>query len=595
MHRAKHVKCGLAMNKSSVKKGAFVLFMIFLVILGVSFVHAQTAQNATTQLPLAGSSNTSINASDPPNVSYDELLGVTFTQNFTTLACNVTAVGQNDSYGYGPAYMLNGLSNTGFWYQVGLSWNWPSGLGHESGFNMNYDVFDNYGEVVYPLFNGGIMSFSGPVNQGDSILLSLYFSKGVVVMQAYDWNTGAAASTSYNAGGASYFSGLPDERSNALGFFSGLMTEKYSVNPYYDDQWNMTPVQYTWSTPIDSAWYWMEEFNGTPGDPVFIDYSLVNFHAPLQPEYFSGYGSTLAGNAYEFFTGLSSEQQAMTFSYNVQGGGTGFSAPRLSYISNGELQEVTLGTDPRTFYLDNGSSWYVNVTLTGSSYDERWETTQTNGTANSPTVMDLTYYHQYLVTFNYHVANDGNASESSPLNPPTVECSEFGNLFSVGTGIPEWVDAGTYYTYENVLTINSAERWFAVSPVGVASFNSSPNIVYEHQYYVEIEVGTTEGGSVYPRSNWLDAGTNITFGAIANPGWVLKGWKGTGNGSYSGNQCNISLIVSSPLNETAEFDLSASSYALIMIVVAAAVAVAAAAIFRVFFWKRVSTKFVKKN
>jgi hypothetical protein len=37
----------------------------------------------------------------------------------------VTAVAQTDaSSGYGPAYLLNGLTDKGYWYQVGLAWNW---------------------------------------------------------------------------------------------------------------------------------------------------------------------------------------------------------------------------------------------------------------------------------------------------------------------------------------------------------------------------------------------------------------------------------------------------------------------------------------
>ncbi|MDG6981515.1 MAG: hypothetical protein JRN51_10450, partial [Nitrososphaerota archaeon] len=50
---------------------------------------------------------------------YDEQIGATFTQDFSTLAFNVTAVGQVDSNGYGPGYLLNGLTAAGYWYQVG--------------------------------------------------------------------------------------------------------------------------------------------------------------------------------------------------------------------------------------------------------------------------------------------------------------------------------------------------------------------------------------------------------------------------------------------------------------------------------------------
>ncbi len=44
---------------------------------------------------------------------------------YSQLEFNVTAVAQCDTNGYGPAYLLNGLSNTGYWYQVGINWDWP--------------------------------------------------------------------------------------------------------------------------------------------------------------------------------------------------------------------------------------------------------------------------------------------------------------------------------------------------------------------------------------------------------------------------------------------------------------------------------------
>jgi hypothetical protein len=120
------------------------------------------------------------------------------------MAYNVTAVSQVDSDGYGPAYLLNGLSDTGYWYQVGLSWNWPI----SSGFNMNYEVFNPRGRSIDPASGGGLSSFSGTVNEGDTVLLNLYFSGGNVVMLAYDYNTGASAEQTFSQEGSSYFVGL---------------------------------------------------------------------------------------------------------------------------------------------------------------------------------------------------------------------------------------------------------------------------------------------------------------------------------------------------------------------------------------------------
>src|ERR1017187_3147568 len=116
--------------------------------------HAASA----TQSKSRGSSSTAaltpspLRGHGPPiNANYDEQLGVAFTQNFTSLKYNVTAVEQTDpTLGTGPAYLLNGLSNTGYWYQVGLSWNWSPGTNPGTGFGVNYEVFDSSGNSIFP-------------------------------------------------------------------------------------------------------------------------------------------------------------------------------------------------------------------------------------------------------------------------------------------------------------------------------------------------------------------------------------------------------------------------------------------------------------
>src|SRR5882762_8038371 len=129
---------------------------------------------------------------------YDEQVGVTFTQDFSILAFNLTAVQFTDSSEVGPGYLINGLTNLGYWYQVGLSYNWPltsGGVNH--GFNMNYEVFNPYDNSIDPSNGGGLQSFDGPVNAGDEVLLRLSFSSGYVVMHAMDWQTEAVSSQSY--------------------------------------------------------------------------------------------------------------------------------------------------------------------------------------------------------------------------------------------------------------------------------------------------------------------------------------------------------------------------------------------------------------
>ncbi|TMI60608.1 hypothetical protein E6H12_09920 [Candidatus Bathyarchaeota archaeon] len=174
-------------------------------------------------------STTSQVSSSIPPANYDEQLGTTFTQNFASITYNVTAVAQSDTNGYGPAYLLNGLGSTGYWYQVGISYDWPfTAGGYNPGFGMNYEVFDSQGASVFPSFGGGLSSIQ--VNPGDIVLLNLYFSGRNVVMLARDWNTGSSASQTFSAARATSFVGLTSGFANQNGFFTGLMTEWYHVD-----------------------------------------------------------------------------------------------------------------------------------------------------------------------------------------------------------------------------------------------------------------------------------------------------------------------------------------------------------------------------
>ena len=177
---------------------------------------------------------------------WDETSGVAFSQPLQSthiLTYNVTAIAQSDSDGIGPAYLLNGLSSAGYWYQIGISYNWPTqvnsstgSLGHFSGFQVNYNIFDPNGTVIAPVCYsnacGGGANLSGPVYSGDKVLLSLNIVNNTVIMSVKDWNTGAAANISFSSYGAREFQGTLYPP-NYAGFFTGLMTEWYHNHAYY--------------------------------------------------------------------------------------------------------------------------------------------------------------------------------------------------------------------------------------------------------------------------------------------------------------------------------------------------------------------------
>jgi hypothetical protein len=455
-------------------------------------------------------------------VNYDEQLGTTFTQDFTSLAYNVTAVAQTDSDGYGPAYLLNGLSSASYWYQVGLSYDWPflSG-GHVFGFAMNYEVFNPSGTSVFPSSGGsGVATFSGSVNPSDSVLLALSFSGGNVIMYAKDWNTGASVTQSYSAQSATSFTGSPSRISNTKGFFTGLMTEKYYVSPFYG---NTQEVDYVdTSFALSSAWMWIDEFNANTSAVLFSSSTPnpVSYANPNKLQSFSSNGATEYSNAHQFITGVL-RPTTLTLSYSVQGGGAGYSPPTLTYSSGSAQLTATLGTSPSTFNISIGSSWSVNSVLVGSSSLERWDTNQQGAAvASSPQTITFVYYHQFFDSFSYSVAGGG-----AGYSAPTLSYSQFGGPLTSNVPVGIWADAASTYTFQGqLLGSTTSERWYAPAAVGTISGSGSIPVTYNHQYLLTV-VGP---GSA---SQWYNSGST---GVFATPGvFGRQGGMGSKIVSYS--------------------------------------------------------------
>jgi hypothetical protein len=114
---------------------------------------------------------------------YCELLKTTFTQaraqNWGSLSCNVIAVAQDYQYSgstlAGPAYLLCGLSDKGYMYEVGLSWDFPLPV-YTPGWNAYFNVYDKNG---YQLPGGALLVYLPSVRGGDNVALSLSFSGGM--------------------------------------------------------------------------------------------------------------------------------------------------------------------------------------------------------------------------------------------------------------------------------------------------------------------------------------------------------------------------------------------------------------------------------
>lgn len=483
-------------------------------------------------LPAASSDSTTL---------YDEQLGLTFTQDFTSLSYSVNAVEQSDpASGTGPAYLVNGLANNSYWFQVGLSYDWVPGYG----FRMNYEVFNSSGSSIFPTGGGaGLLSFSGTVNEGDLVNLQLYFSGGSVVMAAQDQNTGASASESYSAGGSTYFQGNQFSPGNSQGFFTGLMTEWYHDSAYYGGE---ERVVYSQSVALTSGWMWIDEYEVPGKTDVFsacANYCLypTSWSNPTQLQSFSSNGATEYSDAYEFQTGTATPTMVLTLSYSIVGGGSAYSPPTLSYFLDGVPQTTNLSPSPTQYAVDAGSQWSVATTLSGTTGTERWQTLQSGtGIANSAQTIDFVYYHQFLVSFALNVEGGG-----SGYGTPTVSFMSFGSSQTASGVFEVWADAGSYYSYSNPLPGSSSiERWYAGPTVsGVIETAFTVYATYYHQYDVSISYGLVGGGNPSPPVITATSLGQTSTGPLTGlqPNQVTSGWLD----AYSSIQSSNTLAGSS--------------------------------------------------
>ncbi len=436
-------------------------------------------------LPYAGSAKA---PAAQTSVNYDEQIGMTFTQSFASVSYNVTAVLQTDSDGYGPGYLLNGVTDGGYWYQIGISYDWPGNVGYSPGWAVNYEVWDNTGNSIFPTNGGGgLANLTGPVNGGDKVLLSLYFSGGQVQMTVKDWNTGATGSEPYAAFGST-FVGVTGAPADANGYFTGPMTEWYHVNPYY-----ATDRAVTYDNPkqtLTSADVWADEFDANTSVSLFGSDQVFMFTNPDQLQSFSTNGAVINANAHIFITGAVT-QTTLTFAFSVIGGGSGYSAPTLTYVFNGTTRTAALTGSLATFSADIGTNWSVSTSLPGGSSTERWATGQTKGVVDSSLTQTIIFYHQYLAPFDYRVSGGGTGYAA-----PSVQASAYGSSVSVKGNTSAWVDAGGAFAYPTALPgSSSSERWATQNGAGTITGSASVTVQYFLQYGVTLSYSVIGGGS----------------------------------------------------------------------------------------------------
>ena len=485
---------------SQINKNSFMIIFIgtlFLSSFLLSSVYAQSAISPESRhmqsmmLPLADSESSFQNSILP--AKYDQQMGMTFVEDFVSLAYNVTAVDQTDPYGYGPAYLLNGLSNLGYWYQVGISYNWPyAGIsGYNQGFAFNYQVFAPNQSSVYPRNGGGgLQAFSGPVYSGDTILLVLDFYNNFVVMYAFDWDTNAEAIQVFSAEGAQYFEGSPYGPSNQNGYFTGLMTEWYHPEPYYSYNCKVTYSNDEYA--LVAAWMWMDEY-----DPY--DYSWTGawftttttpidlYQNPYQLHTLSFGDITETCNAFQFSTGSIAQLQTtitiIPASQTIPLSENNYFT--IYYTLNGRLRTTHNRGEILNLNADNGTNIIISGTSSGSSPVESWVLNSqfSNTTIAAGSDATFVYYDLLPQLVSFTVSDGANAPNYTItyFTAPQSSSSDHA-LMRIDASVPSstyqtiMVARGTTVSIPATISEEPQERWAMIgdSSWTITSSNQIP-------------------------------------------------------------------------------------------------------------------------
>ncbi len=409
---------------------------------------------------------------------------------------------------------------------------------------------------------GGPGGGSSTTNVQSDVRLQLEYWNGhnyQMVTTAYNFGSDTAEGIQNTLSQAYYY---PDNG----GLFSQITPGSGTLRELYDpSQISIVDIR----SPLASGILYVR--NGLNARAIASQYPFVNGEVtvPLQPGYYEldvyKGGALYSSGNFSLSPGQFAKLQTpigpvrLTFSYSVQGGGSGYSPPALTYRFNGALQTSVLGTSPATYYADPGTTWSVSYSLAGSTSGERWTTNKTTGVATGSQASTFIYYHQFLVTIRYMLAGQGNPP------PPSLASITFGTSVVtpvVATSPTEvWVDSGASYSLTNPLSGGtSSERWEAGGTTsGTISNPTSISPTYYHQFAYALSYSVNGKGAPVPpsltyvsfgsqgsyafpptvRTIWLDFGSSYSVpatlgGSLQNERWQTNGVT-SGTASRSGS------------------------------------------------------------
>ncbi len=253
----------------------------------------------------------------------------------------------------------------------------------------------------------------------------------------------------------------------------------------------------------------------------------------------SGFASASLNRTYVYF-----HQYRATLGFQVLGGSGYTGSPTVNGTVFGGPVDLVV---PGTYYLDAGTSYAFPALLGGSSSSERWRgSSEVMGVVSSVLDLNVAYYHQVLVTFNYRIVG------TTAATPPQVNYSALGTPASATANATVWADSQAPYAYQDALAApSSGVRWGpGANGNGTIATPATYTVTYREQFYLSVAVSPASLTSSVTPSGWYDAGSTVSLSASAPSGWQFGSW----SGDAAGNTPGLSLSIRAPMNVTATFD-----------------------------------------
>ena len=253
----------------------------------------------------------------------------------------------------------------------------------------------------------------------------------------------------------------------------------------------------------------------------------------------SGFASTSVTQTFAYF-----HQYRATLDFTVVGGSGYTTSPTVNATVFGAA--VTLAV-PGTYALDAGTPYAYPQLLGGSMNSERWMgASSVDGLVSSVLNLNVVYYHQVLVTFDYTILG------ATAAVPPQVQYSVLGAATSVTANATVWADSQAAYAYEDALAAPTAGvRWGpGANGNGTITVPQTYSVLYREQFFLAVTVSPANLSASVTAPGWYDAGSTVALSASAPSGWQFGGWSGDASGSTP----SVSLQMQAPRNVTATFD-----------------------------------------